>query len=83
LNTNNLHGKEGYGNCVTQGLYLWYKLKFRGVPIIKTRPGTLIPHLMIKQKDCLWHFTVKENILPVPCHIFFFKGRYEQKWLSM
>ena len=73
-----MNGVAGWGNCFVNGLYLWYRLKFRGVPVIYTRPGTLIPHLMIKQKDCMWHFTVETNVLPFPCHVLFFKGTYER-----
>lgn len=69
----------GYGNCFINGLYLWYKLKFNGILVIRTRPGTLIPHLMIKVEDGLWHFRVEKNILPVPFHVLWFKGRYEKK----
>jgi hypothetical protein len=73
-----MHNVMGYGNCFINGLYLWYKLKFNGILVIKTRPGTWIPHLMIEQEDCIWHFTVRKNVLPAPCHVLFFKGRYER-----
>jgi hypothetical protein len=78
-NGTDMHGVRGSGNCFVNGMYLWYKLKFRGIPVIRTRPGTLIPHLMIKEKDGLWHFRVEKNILPAPFHILWFKGRYEKK----
>lgn len=73
-----MNGVAGWGNCFINGLYLWFRLGFRGIPVIKTRPGTLIPHLMIKQENCMWHFRVEKNILPSPCHVFVFKGIYEK-----
>jgi hypothetical protein len=73
-----MHGCKGVGNCFINGLYLWCRLGFRGIPVIRTRPGTLVPHLMIKQKNCMWHFRVEKNFLPSPCHVFVFKGIYEK-----
>jgi len=75
-----MHNSRGIGNCFINGFYLWYKLKFKGFPVIRTRTGTLIPHLVIKQRDCVWHFKAEENILPSPCHTFVFRGRYEKKY---
>ena len=73
-----MNGKIGYGNCFLNGLYLWYKLGFKGKLKIKTRPGTNIPHLIIEQEKTIWHFKVKKDLLPKPFHIFFFKGVYKK-----
>lgn len=72
-----MHGVTGYGNCFINGLWLYFKMGLRGRLIIKTRPNSRIPHLMIDHGDCLWHFRAKKEFLPQPCKHLFFRGRYE------
>lgn len=71
------HGKRGFGNCFVNGLWLYWKMGCVGKLVVKRRPGTKIPHLMIDCGEYSWHFRAKKQLLPHYCKHLFFKGRYE------
>ena len=67
-----------YGNCLFCALYLmWKERKNNPQFIMKYRPGTSIPHFMVRTKDKLHHFNAEKNIWPWPFHHLCFKGQFQ------
>lgn len=67
-----------YGNCLTGAiLLLWTQRNERPRLILKTRPGTRVPHFMVKTKAGVHHYRVEEEILPWPMCYLVFKGRFQ------
>jgi len=65
------------GNCLVCALAIW--LVHGGEIIRSYRPGTRIPHWLVKCRDGLIrHFTVEKNILPKPFCYLVFLGRFER-----
>lgn len=67
-----------YGNCVIGAFALlwrerWNKPRF----LLKSRPGTIIPHLMLKSETGLHHYRVEKDLLPWPFCYLVFKGRFQ------
>ena len=62
--------------------YFWFKNRCRGKLVMKTRPGTNIPHLLVKYQDHYVHFKNVKNLLPSPFHIFFFKGKFQKRFFG-
>jgi len=75
-------GTHGVGNCFINGLYLYCMLGFNGKLTVRTRDNSWVPHLLIIQNDCLWHFKQTHNILPPPFSCLFFRGVYEKRDFS-
>lgn len=67
-----------YGNCLFCALVLmWKERKNSPKFIMKYRPGTSIPHFMVRTKDKLHHFNAEKNIWPWPFHHLCFKGQFQ------
>ena len=66
------------GNCLICAFFLWL---FKGGSIIMAyRPGTSVPHWMVKCRDgSLRHFKVVKDILPWPLCYVLFLGTFEKK----
>lgn len=67
-----------YGNCLTGALFLlWSKRKQNPRLILKTRPGTMVPHFMVQSSAGIHHYTTEKNILPWPFCYLIFKGNFQ------
>ena len=50
--------------------------------IMKYRPGTSVPHFMVRTKDQLHHFKADKNLLPWPFNHVFFEGQFQTIHIS-
>lgn len=67
-----------YGNCLTGAtLLMWKERKNRPKFILKIRPGTRVPHFMVKSDSGLHHYRVSKDILPWPMCYIVFRGRFQ------
>lgn len=67
-----------YGNCLVCALVLmWRERKHNPKFIMKYRPGTSVPHFMVRTKDKLHHFNAEKNIWPWPFHHVLFIGQFQ------
>lgn len=67
-----------YGNCLTGALFLMLRER-RNRPkfIIRVRPGTFVPHFMVRTKDKLHHYRVIKDILCWPFCYLVFRGELQ------
>ena len=67
-----------YGNCLVCAFYLmWRERKNSPQFIMKYRPGTYVPHFMVRTKDKLHHFNTVRDILFWPLCYVLFKGEFQ------
>jgi hypothetical protein len=67
-----------YGNCFTGAvMLLWTQRDHKPRLILRTRPGTMVPHFMVKTNSEIHHYKVHKEILPWPLCYFFFEGRFQ------
>lgn len=67
-----------YGNCLVGALFLIYKERKNNPKfILRKRPGTLVPHFMVRTKDKLHHYNVKRDILFWPFCYLIFNGEFQ------
>ena len=67
-----------YGNCLCGALLLiWTERKNKPKFIMKYRPGTSVPHFMVRTKDKLHHYNLEKNILLWPFCYLIFKGQFQ------
>lgn len=64
------------GNCLICSLVIW--LLYGGKIILSRRPGTRIPHWLVRCRDGrIRHFKVRREFLPGPFAVVLFLGRIE------
>lgn len=65
------------GNCLVCAFVIW--LVYGGKIITSTRPGTRVPHWLVKCRDgTVRHFRVRRDIFPPPFCYLLFLGRFEK-----
>jgi len=68
-----------YSNCLLGALFLfWRKRKHSPKILLRVRPGTLVPHFMVKDKRGLYHYKLDNNILPWPFCYLIFNGSFQK-----
>lgn len=71
--------KMRYGNCLIGALFLFWKKRKKNPKIkVKVRPGTIIPHFMIRDKKALYHYKLDKDVLPWPLCYLVFKGSFQR-----
>jgi hypothetical protein len=67
-----------YGNCLTGAMLLmWRERNNNPRFLLKIRPGTKVPHFMVKSRNGLHHYRVSKEILPWPMCYMVFQGRFQ------
>lgn len=67
-----------YGNCLTgAALLMWTERSNNPKFLLKIRPGTKVPHFMVKSDSGLHHYRVSKEILPWPLCYMVFQGRFQ------
>jgi hypothetical protein len=67
-----------YGNCLTGAAFLMWRERNNDPRfILKIRPGTKVPHFMVKSGNGLHHYRVSKEILPWPLCYIVFQGRFQ------
>lgn len=67
-----------YGNCLTGAMVLlWTKRDERPQLLLKTRPGTRVPHFMVKSDTGIHHYRTERDLLPWPLCYLIFQGRFQ------
>lgn len=67
-----------YGNCLVCALVLlWRERASRPRFILRRRPGTIVPHFMVRSDAGLHHYRVVKDVLPWPLCYLLFKGRFQ------
>lgn len=67
-----------YGNCLAGALFLFWKERNNSPTLLlRARPGTKIPHFMVKSSNGLHHYRVSKEILPWPLCYIVFRGRFQ------
>jgi len=67
-----------YGNCLAgAAVLMWRERNNNPRFMLNIRPGTKVPHFMIKSDLGLHHYRVSEEILPWPLCYVVFKGRFQ------
>lgn len=67
-----------YGNCLTGALVLlWTERKNQPKFLLKVRPGTKVPHFMVKSNTGLHHYKTSKDILPWPLCYLVFQGKFQ------
>jgi hypothetical protein len=67
-----------YGNCLTGAAILMWKERNNNPRfMLKTRPGTKVPHFMVKSDHGLHHYKVSKDIFPWPLCYLVFQGRFQ------
>jgi hypothetical protein len=70
--------KNTYGNCFLGSLILfWKKRKYNPKIIIGFRPGTVVPHFIVKTQKYFYHYRTEKDILPWPFCYLVFKGSFQ------
>lgn len=66
-----------YGNCLAgAALLMWTERRNNPRFMLKIRPGTKVPHFMVKSDTGLHHYRVSKEILPWPLCYTLFQGRF-------
>lgn len=73
-----------YGNCLIGALVLLYKERHNTpIFIMKYRPGTLVPHFMVRTSDNkLHHYNTVKDILFWPLCYLLFQGQFQSVNIS-
>lgn len=67
-----------YGNCAIGALaLLWRERCNKPRFLLKSRPGTFVPHFMVKSETGLHHYRVDKDLLPWPFCYLIFRGRFQ------
>lgn len=67
-----------YGNCLTGAmLLLWRERNNNPRIILRSRPGTKVPHFMVRSSNGLHHYRTSKDILPWPLCYIVFQGRFQ------
>jgi hypothetical protein len=70
--------KKTHGNCLLGSLILlWRKRKHNPKIVIGFRPGTIVPHFIVKTKKYFYHYKTEEDIFPWPFCYLIFKGTFQ------
>jgi hypothetical protein len=68
-----------YGNCLFGAIFLlWVLRKQNPICILRVRPGTLIPHFMVRTDSELHHYKLDKNVLCWPFCYIVFKGSFQK-----
>jgi hypothetical protein len=66
------------GNCFLGSFVLLWKHRASDPKfILRVRPGTWVPHFMVKTNEGLHHYRVVKNFLPWPFSYLIFHGRFQ------
>lgn len=67
-----------YGNCFFGALFLLFKERKNNPKfIMKYRPGTFVPHFMVRTKDKLYHYNLVKDIFCWPFCYLLFRGEFQ------
>jgi hypothetical protein len=67
-----------YGNCLTgAALLMWTKRRENPRLLLKTRPGTKVPHFMVRSDTGVHHYRTERDFLPWPLCYVVFEGRFQ------
>lgn len=67
-----------YGNCLCGAVrIMWEERNNRPGLILRVRPGSLVPHFMIRTKEGLRHYRVVRDLFPWPLCYLLFEGRFQ------
>jgi hypothetical protein len=56
---------------------LWMKRDERPRLLLKNRPGTKVPHFMVKSDTGVHHYRTERDLLPWPLCYAVFEGRFQ------
>jgi hypothetical protein len=67
-----------YGNCLVCAFFIYFKERHNNPKFILTnRPGTLVPHFMVRSTTGFHHYKTVKDILPFPFCYLLFKGEFQ------
>lgn len=67
-----------YGNCLFCAFALLWRERANSPRfVLRRRPGTLVPHFMVRSDTGLHHYRVVRDLLPWPLCYLVFEGRFQ------
>lgn len=67
-----------YGNCFIGAIVLMWKERGNSPRFLyRRRPGTFVPHLMVRSDTGLHHYRTDRDLLPWPLCYLVFEGRFQ------